>query len=152
MVLCKTRDAEYTVDNKDTMYDMRRRRRENSFDIIKKFPEPCFSAALELRGEGGRGSRGGGEGVQGGGVPPPLLGMKIKASPWGGATNNWRKICSHFLQEWEDKTPMDPTCRANGQHPEGFQTYVFCRAQQPPQQAGDLRVFTVLLAPGAHLV
>ena len=37
----------------------------------KKFPKPRFSAALELRGEGGRGSRGGGEGVQGGGVPPP---------------------------------------------------------------------------------
>ena len=48
----------------------------------KKFPKPRFSAALELRGEGGRGSRGGGEGVQGGGVPPPPVGMKIKASPW----------------------------------------------------------------------
>ena len=37
---------------------------------------------LERGGEGGRGSRGGGEGVQGGGPPP--VGMKIKASPWGG--------------------------------------------------------------------
>jgi hypothetical protein len=36
------------------------------------FPKPRFSGALELRGEGGRGSRGGGEGVQGGGVPPPV--------------------------------------------------------------------------------
>ena len=38
----------------------------------KKFPKPRFSAALELRGEGGRGSMGGGGGgVQGGGPPPP---------------------------------------------------------------------------------
>ena len=44
----------------------------------KKFPKPRFSAALELRGEGGRGSRGEGS--------PPPLGMKIKASPWGGVT------------------------------------------------------------------
>ena len=32
---------------------------------------------LERGGEGGRGSRGGGEGVQGGGVPPPLLGTYL---------------------------------------------------------------------------
>ena len=38
----------------------------------KKFPKPRFSAALELRGEGGRGSRGEGS---------PPVGMKIKASP-----------------------------------------------------------------------
>ena len=40
--------------------------------IQKMFPKPRFSGALELRGEGGRGSRGGGEGVKRGGVPPPL--------------------------------------------------------------------------------
>ena len=71
------------------------------------FPKRRFSGALELRGEGGRGSRGAtigqvwthhlaptapaaaafiahsvGPSVQGGGPPPPpLAGMKIKASP-----------------------------------------------------------------------
>ena len=34
------------------------------------FPKPRFSGALELRGEGGRGSRGGGEGFQGRAPPP----------------------------------------------------------------------------------
>ena len=49
----------------------------------KKFPKPRFSAALELRGEGGEGVQGRGGGGLGGRGPPPV-GMKIKASPWGG--------------------------------------------------------------------
>ena len=65
----------------------------------KKIPKTRFSADLEYRGEGGRGSRGeggrgsrggggegvqggGGEGVQGGRGPlPPYGGTKIKAKP-----------------------------------------------------------------------
>ena len=45
---------------------------KNFCNIIKKFPKPCFSAELELRGEGGRGSRG---------EAPPPPGMKSIASP-----------------------------------------------------------------------
>ena len=65
MVVCKTRymDPVYGMPPKLFSGD------------LKKFPKPRFSGALELRGEGGRGSRGGG------GAPPPPAGMKIKASP-----------------------------------------------------------------------
>ena len=54
-----------------TVYGMRRRRPKFFSHDQKMFPKPRFSGALELRGEGGRGSRGGGEGVMGGGVPTP---------------------------------------------------------------------------------
>ena len=71
MVVWKTRYMEHTWSNMYTVYGMRRRRRKFFSHDYKMFPKPRFSGALELRGEGGGGPGDGGEGVQGGGVPPP---------------------------------------------------------------------------------
>ena len=70
-------------------------------------------------GEGGRGSRGGGGGVQGGGPP---VGMKIKASPWGGG--GMSRQPAEFL--WQNSRPSSntqfgptstPASVSNLQHP-----------------------------------
>ena len=55
---------------------------------------------LELRGEGGRGSRGEGS--------PPGAGMKIKASPWGGGGSSLHLFCSNACLPSEAPPPPPP--------------------------------------------
>ena len=60
------------------------------------FPKPRFSGALELRGEGERGSREGGRRSRG--EPPPPVGMKIKAGPGGGGGCALGALCRQNAQ------------------------------------------------------
>ena len=39
MVICKTMNTEYTWNDNQTLFDMRRRRRENVFQSLKKVPK-----------------------------------------------------------------------------------------------------------------